>query len=89
VGGFVDGNTKGVVVVAIRFFRILDGGPWERSLCTREESLAHGVFAEAVLVLYPSSNAQIDLVQNDVFEVTGGLVAKRIDEFELVPGDGH
>lgn len=87
--GLVDGDTESVVVEALWFWLILERRPRERSLCTREESLALNVMAETVLALCPSSQAQIDLVQNHVFEVTGGLVAKRKDEFELVPGDGH
>ena len=87
--GLVDGDTESVVVEALWFWLVLECRPRERSLCTREESLALDVMAETVLALCPSSDAQIDLVQNNVFEVTGGLVAKRKDESELVPRDGH
>lgn len=89
VGSFVDCDTKGVVVVALWFVLFLDLGPGESGLDTRKEALALDVFATTVLTLYPSSVAQIDSVQNDVFKVAGGLVAKRKDESEMFPGDGH
>ena len=89
VSSFVDGDTKSVVVMTVWFFLFLRLGPWERGLDTREETLALDVFTATVAALYPASIAQIDLVQNDVFEVTVGLVAKREDEFEVVPADGH
>jgi hypothetical protein len=89
VGGFVDCDTKGVVVVAFWFVLFLSLGPGKRGLDTRKEALALNVFTTAVFTLYPSSVAQIDLVQNDIFKVAGGLVAERKDEFEMVPGNGH
>ena len=51
--------------------------------------MALDVFAETGFALDPSRIAQLDLVQDDVFKVTGGLIAKRENEFDVVPRNGH
>jgi hypothetical protein len=79
VGGLVDGDTKSVVIVAVWFVLFLGLGPWERSLDTGEEALAFEVFTATTAAFYPSSITQIDLVQDDIFEVTVGLVAEGKD----------
>jgi hypothetical protein len=89
VGGFVDGDTKSVVVVAVWFLGFLSLGPRKGSLDTGEEALALDVFAATISTLYPSSVAQVDLLQDDIFKVTIGLVAKGKDELEVLPADGH
>ena len=90
VGGFVDGDSKSVVVVAVWLLLFLGLGPWKRNISdTGEETLALVVVAVPALGLYPTTLTQIDLVHNDIFKVTGDLVAERKDEFAVVPGDGH